>query len=848
MLTLKAKEYFEKHPGLKVLFFFDPHGEYKDQIETWQEQEIELIMAGKEQFALKYKLETELKDKKIFLYFNSAMPVGNERKLFALMDLLTANKILANDPVEEFIEEYNLKPYQRYNVNKYISLLKVKKNQKTLSKLLRPEYFDDHMLPELRKGLISCILNSVTVDEESILIAKIFIALLSDEADSIILKIREIEADNIICKLIDEYFEIAKGELTKDVLLLAIRKYKYNLITQNIDKPLPTDNYSSLKINKPQRINLINSLSAEWQRDNKLSPMLEEVFDKLASDILEEQIVKLYGIEAEYGIYTKNITIRILSELTSYIDYNPDRAITILTSIKTHLSPHLVAIKEYVDYLVRCANIYKVLNSLTGFIYDKPKNYIEEYIEKYNLIDFNYRKALQKLDVLHTVDLPHELDLEGVSSKLNAKYELYLKEINTQWLKCLQDHEFEINNIPVRKQNEFYKYYVEGTEQKIAVIISDGLRYEAAKELMDVLHTDPKHQASIDYMLSGLPSNTKQGMANLLPNKEIKYVDDVFLVDDTSTEGIDNREKILQNYNADSKAIQYDKLDQLSRDEARELFKSKIVYIYHNKIDAIGDDRKTEKQTVDAVERTIAELAPIIKKIHSSYNVSKIIVTADHGFLYNPVDIPESMYEALPDKNAVINHNRFSIVKNKIKTDSYIFALSKASSVKTDLQITIPKAINRYKRQGHGALYVHGGASLQEMIIPVIESSRKREDVVEKVTFQLLNKELKIVSSAIKLKFIQEKSVSKDYKELSLICGIYGDGDELLSNEVGITFDSTSELPTQRMKEVIINLISKSTSSTIFYLKIFDKEKDPNKLNPIMKEKVINQTLIQSEF
>jgi hypothetical protein len=248
------------------------------------------------------------------------------------------------------------------------------------------------------------------------------------------------------------------------------------------------------------------------------------------------------------------------------------------------------------------------------------------------------------------------------------------------------------------------------------------------------------------------------------------------------------------------------------------------------------------------VEKTISELTPLIKKIHSSYNVAKIIVTADHGFLYNPVELPESMYETLPDKNAAVNHNRFSILKNKIKTDSYIFDLSKASSVKIDYQITIPKAINRYKRQGHGALYVHGGASLQEMIIPVIESSRKREDVVEKVSFQLINKELKIVSNAIKLKFIQEKPISKDYKEISLICGIYGDRNELLSNEVYLTLDSGSELPTQRIKEIIVNLISKPGSSSIYYLKVFDKEKDPNKLNPLIKEKVINQTLIQSEF
>ena len=183
----------------------------------------------------------------------------------------------------------------------------------------------------------------------------------------------------------------------------------------------------------------------------------------------------------------------------------------------------------------------------------------------------------------------------------------------------------------------------------------------------------------------------------------------------------------------------------MNQEEARELFKSKIVYIYHNLIDAVGDDRKTENRTFGEVERAIQELAPMIKKIHSSFNVAKIFITADHGFLYNMNDLPESMYETLPDnKNAVWNHNRFSILKKEIKTDSYIFDLSKAANIKTDYKITIPKAINRYKRQGHGMHYVHGGASLQEMIVPLIESSRKREDITEKVTFKLLGKDFKM--------------------------------------------------------------------------------------------------------
>ena len=75
-----------------------------------------------------------------------------------------------------------------------------------------------------------------------------------------------------------------------------------------------------------------------------------------------------------------------------------------------------------------------------------------------------------------------------------------------------------------------------------------------------------------------------------------------FIIDNISIEGLENREKILRVKEDDSRVISFNKLNQLTQDEARDLFKSKIVYIYHNVIDAIGDDRKTENQTIEAVE------------------------------------------------------------------------------------------------------------------------------------------------------------------------------------------------------------------------------------------------------
>lgn len=851
MLEQKVKDYFEKYPDLKILFLFDAKKEYEEDITNWNVDGIILIQVTHTLFHLKYQLETELEGKKVFLYFPYEEPKGKNRNTFILLDLMKANRVLLIDPVEDFIENYNLKPYQRDRVKKYITLLQNKKIQKTLSRILKAETFDDQNEYLLKKGFICCFLGFNRIEDETVILAKLFTTLLQKNKGfaGISDKIRAADCESYLCQLFDEYFGIEIAQLTDSDISLAIKKTKYNLIVQNYAEANQNDPYAKLKINNPVKINRLNSFINDWLKEDMLSGDVENVFSELANDVSESVIVKIYGIEGNFGFYTDSFSYNIIQSVINLLEYQPDKSTNILIQLSNNIGNRSAEIKDLIEYLLRSANVFKSLNSVSSFIYDKPANYLEEYVNKFEGVDFNYRKAMLINSRLKAYHIPANIQTETISARLNKRYEDYLKELNTEWLKCLEDHDFEFNRIPASKQCEFYNEKIEGTDQKVAVIISDGLRYEAGSELLSALHSDPKHQAEISFMLSSLPSNTRLGMSSLLPHKKLQIKDDLILIDGVSTEGLDNRERILQITETDSRTVSFEKLQQLTQEEARDLFKSKIVYIYHNVIDAVGDDRKTEHRTFEEVERAIKELVPMIKKIHSSYNVSKIFITADHGFLYNLNDLPEVMYESLPDnKNAVVNHNRFSILKDKIKTDSYIFNLSKASDVESDLMITIPKAINRYKRQGHGVHYVHGGASLQEMVVPLITSSRKREEIAEKVTFKLIGKDLKVISGAIKIKLLQDKPISGQCKPINIVCALYKGFDEMASNEIDITLDSASELPTERVKEIILNLNVKYGNESFYNFKIFDKQKDPDKLNPLVNEKVINQTLIQRDF
>ena len=84
-------------------------------------------------------------------------------------------------------------------------------------------------------------------------------------------------------------------------------------------------------------------------------------------------------------------------------------------------------------------------------------------------------------------------------------------------------------------------------------------------------------------------------MASLLPHKTLAYKGTDVLVDGKSSIASE-RDGILQAVGG--LACKCDELMAKKKDEGREFVKDKrVVYIYHNTVDAVGDDGKTEKDT-----------------------------------------------------------------------------------------------------------------------------------------------------------------------------------------------------------------------------------------------------------
>ena len=59
----------------------------------------------------------------------------------------------------------------------------------------------------------------------------------------------------------------------------------------------------------------------------------------------------------------------------------------------------------------------------------------------------------------------------------------------------------------------------------------------------------------------------------------------------------------------------------------------------------------------------------------------------------------------------------------------------------------MPKSINRLRLKGAGSRFVHGGASLQEVVIPVLKVNKKRESDVTNVEVEILRGSSSVITS-----------------------------------------------------------------------------------------------------
>ncbi|MFZ3047988.1 MAG: BREX-1 system phosphatase PglZ type A [Desulfatirhabdiaceae bacterium] len=338
---------------------------------------------------------------------------------------------------------------------------------------------------------------------------------------------------------------------------------------------------------------------------------------------------------------------------------------------------------------------------------------------------------------------------------------------------------------------------------------SDALRYEVGDEFLSLIRREDRFEASLEPALAMLPSYTQLGMAALLPNQELALEENesgTVLVDGQSSQGTANRIKILgQAVSKRATAIKAEELIALHKKECLALVREHdVVYIYHNRIDAAGDKRESEERVFEAVEDTLQELLRLVKKLTSA-NASNLLITADHGFIYQHRAIDESDFSGTDAEGEKIffRDRRFVLGKGLKEVPGLRKFQSEELGLGGAVEVQIPKSINRLRLKGSGSRYVHGGASLQEVVIPVIKINKKRQSDTSGVEVDILRGASSIITSGqLAVAFYQVQPSTEKVHPKRLRAGIYTQTGELISECHDLTFDFSSDNPREREVQV----------------------------------------------
>ena len=820
----------------QIVFYFDEDGSFQELLSEIEESGIKVIKVDSNYFEVKFLLNGEWRDERIFIYHPFARPNTQGLKRYPLLDLLKANVELRLDEASELISEFDLGNHNLSLVKRYIKQLKTKTNQRKLANILDPEHFTES---NLLRGLISVTLGFSKVENRNTCIAKWLVqALDEDQFEKINQQLEKLDLVDEFSKWLSHLINKNVEVLNMDVARDCAERIKYNVLTSMISKAVKEDSYApNLKFIRAAETNRVQAFMNDWQEDPQLEKQIDTVFNALGSAIHAEQLIAWYGIDQEYGFYTEEMYKRIISGLYELSASELDKAKA--ESIQWRRSDELPEVlHDQVDFIYHSTSLLIELKNITSYRLNTAEEYIDWYAKDVFKVDMHFRKALLAYEKAHD----HLQDFEEVASSLfdtiNQKYDRHLIDLNVEWQSLLKEKNFDFRSIQAKKQYNFYSNEISSFEHKIAVIISDAFRYELGHDLYNELLADSKNQLTVEPYLCSIPSYTNLGMSNLLPNKRIEAKqgkDDLsFSIQGTSTVS-NKRESILQAEHVDSHVVSAKTvLNTTKLEEGRALFKPKVVYVYHDWIDAIGDKKGTERATFEATQKALDEIKRLIRKI-SGWNVKNVLITADHGFLYNHRELREDQRERLPETTGyAIDKSRFVIAeKFKGSVDGYAMNMRNTTNIETDLKVAIPRAINRYRVQGNvGFRFSHGGGSLQELIIPVVKYYKHVKEVQKQVTFKRFDQAKEVKSGSVKVSVLQDMPVSNEYKSREVMLGLYSDTHELLSNEVELHLNSTSSNPRERAFQAILTLGTKGSNATFCYLKAYDKQ-DTKRLNPL---------------
>jgi uncharacterized protein (TIGR02687 family) len=780
----------------RIIFWYDSKQELRDDFESLELDRVIKIELKNNEFAIKYRILREQPKQKFLIYHEGAQPADIDNWL---LDVQLAYGQFRTDQVALLLADLELGLEFAEVIQEHIEFFQAAKRKDSLKRSLITN--DTQGMLRL-KMLAVCASSDPRLDA----IAEQLLAELANDQDIKIKLINRCGLDGFLWEQMQRIYGYKSAETSIKDFAIQLFKYCYFQNFSN-NSPLPTSH-------SPLSTDAIVFLK-RW----KDSRQFAESFEKLSQSCAE-------FLNIEQDLHNRDF--RQLSELDYFLLIDQK----ILSDLVHQLTAKTISLSDITATIYQrrtChwydsfRDAYESINFAAQFIYtlaeanltmDSIADGIQKYSQTWFRLDQYYRKVIYHSRSSNSKAIS---DLKDQIENLYTNN--YLLKLSDRWQTFI-DAAPKWEAIPIPSQKNFYERWVRpflNRDNKICVIISDAMRYEIGDEFLSLIRQEDRYEATLEPALSMLPSYTQLGMAALLPNTSLAIADNetghVF-VNGQPSNGTANRDKILKQATGDrARAIAAEDLIALNRDESRELLKANdAIYIYHNRIDHTGDKLQSEGLAFEAAESTLKELIQLVKKLTAA-NANNILLTADHGFIYQNQDLEQSDFlsQDVTGQTVLYRDRRFVIGKSLDRTDSVKFFDSNSLGLAGDIEVCIPKSINRLRLKGSGSRFVHGGATLQEITIPVIKINKKRQSDVSSVEVEILRgNNSTITSGQLAVTFYQVQPTTDKVRSRYLRAGIYTQSGDLISDFHDLNFDLASENPRERELQVRFLLTKKA--------------------------------------
>lgn len=781
----------ERFAQSRVVIFRDPQGEYAEEVDGWGLEDVNVVRVDGRPFGLKHRILREDPTGKYLIYLDKPEP---ELPNNWILDLELAYGVMSADRGTMLADDLGLRaPKQRNLIQRYSAFFNSGKRVEALRKLLS----DNDDSDRLQAKMVAVILGSR------------FHTL----KDLIPILLEENAADET--KKIDDVVKFGLGD------------FHWSGVQQIYEYPADNPSMDDFVVWMLQRARLrfredhnervYNNLKRDfttWRNDihfrETLRSLANRVDESLRPNTSETDWGELLG-DTVFASADREIIRRTTEWITEGNTHEAN-----LSEIISGRSRDTLWNEDFAasyECLIAALELQKLIEPV--FHIEDFDSGLQKYANEWCVVDRKYR------DFVTAYDKSGEMqeELRNLSEHVERLYiNRFLVPLNEAWTKQVAGMDTWHSEL-LREQRNFFAYFVKpliaSNNKKAVVIISDAMRYEVAEELTKQLNQEDRYTAEIEPVLGVLPSYTQLGMASLLPHQTLEFSgkDDLVLVDGKPAGGTENRTKILAPFQGI--AIQAEDILKTSGEKLRPLLKDhRVVYIFHNVIDATGDNSLTESKVFSACQEALKEIMALVKKMASA-NATNIFITADHGFLYqaSELDATKKLSIRAPEGEGIVDVHRRYVLEREPKSDGPFHAFTaKQLGLRGDIGAKVPNSIMRVPQSGKGSRYVHGGAALQEIVVPVVKVNKGRATDVRPVKVSINQKIDKVTTNDPPIELIQDEPISEKVQPRTMYAGFFTTDGVELSNQVEVKFDLAEDELANR--KIIVRPILKDTATS----------------------------------